>query len=503
MRIVPGSKGLSSEALRLSNSIPASYTIYKDGSNYYAEANSPGLSDLPIDTDAAVVINAAMAGVNSTYGGKVALKTGEFDLTSYLQVNNTRVTLQGEGMGKTILKYTGSYTDCVVRVPTTFLKNIEVRDLTIDASNLAIQGLWYEKEVENFLIDNVEIKNVYGKTGAPEVSDYIAGLAIVGLGGGRINNCWIHDLSVVGGFAPNGAGIWITGNQNITDIEQVVMSGNRIENLVGDSGGTSFRGILLDTWTLGFTVQGGFIRNITTDGSTGISAVSAAGGTKVQRHIISGVTIEDCYRGMYITSDTQAKDIAVADCIINRSQEAGLFLEGTHINVTGCIIKNSGLLGTLDDKWRSGIFFPGATTNYNNISHNQIYDDQGAATQKYGIYSDGADYNMITNNIFTGNVIAAINAVGANDTVDLNDGFVTEAWGSGTILNGTTSETITHGMDVTPFARHIQIIGMEDPTNSVGTIWINNAGGVTFDVTVENDPGASNWDFGWHARRIR
>lgn len=37
MRVAPGSKGKSSEALRLSNSTRPCYTIVNDGGTYYAE----------------------------------------------------------------------------------------------------------------------------------------------------------------------------------------------------------------------------------------------------------------------------------------------------------------------------------------------------------------------------------------------------------------------------------------------------------------------------------
>lgn len=77
--------------------------------------------------------------------------------------------------------------------------------------------------------------------------------------------------------------------------------------------------------------------------------------------------------------------------------------------------------------------------------------------------------------------------------------IVTEASGSSSIPNSATSVDVTHGLGITPNAEHITIIGKENPTNTVGTIWVDTIGATTFKVNVENDPGASNWDFAWKA----
>lgn len=69
--------------------------------------------------------------------------------------------------------------------------------------------------------------------------------------------------------------------------------------------------------------------------------------------------------------------------------------------------------------------------------------------------------------------------------------------GSDSIANGTTSKVVAHGLVVTPSAEHFTITGKENPTNSVGTVWVDTIGAANFTVNVENNPGASGWDFGW------
>jgi hypothetical protein len=78
-----------------------------------------------------------------------------------------------------------------------------------------------------------------------------------------------------------------------------------------------------------------------------------------------------------------------------------------------------------------------------------------------------------------------------------NDNYVTENHGTSSILNGTTSIAIAHGLAVTPLAQDINVVGLENPTNDVGTVWVDTIGAANFTVNCEADPGASNWDIGW------
>lgn len=80
-----------------------------------------------------------------------------------------------------------------------------------------------------------------------------------------------------------------------------------------------------------------------------------------------------------------------------------------------------------------------------------------------------------------------------------NQGHVTENSGTGTISNGATSATITHGLSATPTLDDIAITLGENPTNTPGAIWVDTLTSTQFNVNCENDPGASNLDFGWKA----
>lgn len=110
-----------------------------------------------------------------------------------------------------------------------------------------------------------------------------------------------------------------------------------------------------------------------------------------------------------------------------------------------------------------------------------------------------ADY-IITDNILSDNTTSMLDSGGAvTKTISRNIGYVTENSGSSLITSAATTVVVTHGLAVTPAAENITIIGKENPTNSVGTVWVDTITSTQFTVNVENDPGASNWDFGWRA----
>ena len=106
-----------------------------------------------------------------------------------------------------------------------------------------------------------------------------------------------------------------------------------------------------------------------------------------------------------------------------------------------------------------------------------------------------------TSSIFSNNYINAATEVsdgGTTSRFSRNIGYKTENSGTGSVTSGGTTDVITHGLDVTPTIDQITITASEDPTNTPGVIFVNTIGATQFTVNCENDPGASNMDFGWH-----
>ena len=81
---------------------------------------------------------------------------------------------------------------------------------------------------------------------------------------------------------------------------------------------------------------------------------------------------------------------------------------------------------------------------------------------------------------------------------DLYDGqIVTANSGTGTITAAVTTDVITHGLSLTPDIDKIRVVYTENPTNDVGTTYIDTVTATQFTVNVENVPGASALDFAW------
>lgn len=194
---------------------------------------------------------------------------------------------------------------------------------------------------------------------------------------------------------------------------------------------------------------------------------------------------------------------------------AGVNYKTFGAKVIGCnIMDNNGrgiLLNNVD-----GVNIIGCRIIQNNISDNAAYQGvqlvdadynliEGtifSGNKRYDISIDAdSETNRITNNLFTPSDAdrdaVFSGTIDATNRIHNNFGYVTENSGSDSIANGTTSKVVAHGLAVTPSAEDFTIIGKENPTNDVGTIWVDTIGATNFTVNVENDPGASNWDFGW------
>jgi len=119
---------------------------------------------------------------------------------------------------------------------------------------------------------------------------------------------------------------------------------------------------------------------------------------------------------------------------------------------------------------------------------------------RYGILAD-ADCdlpNYIGTNVILNASVSPISDLGGA-LVYVGKTTGTYNSGTGSIANAATSAVITHGLTGTPSLQKIHITLGEDPSNSPGAIWVDTITSTQFTVHCENDPGASNLDFGWEA----
>lgn len=115
------------------------------------------------------------------------------------------------------------------------------------------------------------------------------------------------------------------------------------------------------------------------------------------------------------------------------------------------------------------------------------------------------DHYRVRDNDLRGGVTGAMRdqGTGSDKTIRDNAGYRTANRGTSSVLSTTTTITVSHGLAVTPTAQDIAITPTNSPTNDPGNWWVSAPTSTTFNVNVRNDPGASNFNFGWSARCLQ
>ena len=143
---------------------------------------------------------------------------------------------------------------------------------------------------------------------------------------------------------------------------------------------------------------------------------------------------------------------------------------------------------------------------FNIIANNVFETSANAARLRSHIREEqigNSGSNIIEGNTFStvtfAPTVAAVESAGIASIVRNNIGWTTEATGTATIANGTTSIAVNHGLDTTPAIANIALT----PTNSLGTAtkyWVSAVGATQFTITVNADPGATTATFAWSAK---
>jgi hypothetical protein len=153
-----------------------------------------------------------------------------------------------------------------------------------------------------------------------------------------------------------------------------------------------------------------------------------------------------------------------------------------------------------------GIFNTGQEAATSAIYVNRAYGIAISGVSISGSVSNQAievtsnSYDVHVSGCWTDDTTPIVDGGATRLKVDAFYPFVGENKGTSSILNGATSIAVAHGLSVTPTVDDFTITLAEDPTNTPGAIWVDNIGAANFTVNCENDPGASNLDFGWRAR---
>ena len=290
--------------------------------------------------------------------------------------------------------------------------------------------------------------DVYGGTTAENctVNDTPSGMAAVRLYGepDAIEGCTIRDA---------GVGINVRGNPAvIRDTDIIDPLGNGIENVSG-----------------GLTLNSVTVRNA---GGTGIIGTAGGDGTRLLNVTVEGST------GDNIRFESSSNPIENWEFSGVRSVDSGK---------------------------RGILLIDGGNPIMNvKIRDSQAYDTRasGSKTQTYGVYIDastgsGTDVTIKDTNL-EGNATGPYTETGSPSvTFQDNDGFVTEAKGTAIVSTGTTSTTVSHGLDRAPAKEDILLT----PTSNLGsaTWWkTETIGASTFDIVVDADP-TTDVEFVWVA----
>ena len=146
----------------------------------------------------------------------------------------------------------------------------------------------------------------------------------------------------------------------------------------------------------------------------------------------------------------------------------------------------------------------GANCSQFHIKDNTIGPCAGFAGNGTGIVlGTGVDGYTISGNKLGGNTSGAISgtpgSTGATVRLKDNDGFATQAKGTGSVGSATTSVTITHGLAMTPLASDIVLTA-----NSATPVFLDPASitSTQFTVHTASAPGGSGAPFAWQVRSL-
>jgi len=193
-----------------------------------------------------------------------------------------------------------------------------------------------------------------------------------------------------------------------------------------------------------------------------------------------------------ILCESGSNDCVINGVVVEKNSTSGIAISGSdRCIVVGNLARES---SSFADNVNSGVSLFDSDEC---LVASNICFETAANGQKFGVDESGtSNNNQIVNNQCLNNESGGVSFVGAATMVRHNSGFVTENSGIATILDSTTSITVTHGLDVTPTLADISIIMGENPTNAIDAFWVDTITSTQFNIN-SNDPGVSNLDVAW------
>ena len=481
---------------RLIESIPASYTIWKDGTTYRAESLLSSCVDYD-SLDASTVIQDAIDALSGG-GGVVFIKEGTYPINTAINGNNAGIELVGAGRNNTIIQINCDY-------PLKLSAGAIFRNLQFTSPTTYYKS-WFRQKTSTALIEDVVVENCLftGKGGSRIFDLNWNADAAYGRKWVFKNNIFKDliikdptknpgDDQLAYGLYINAKDVLIEGNlfDNVQTRTGIIVNYNSSNVNIVNNMCRNFNAISSDSQPI-FLYENN-LKNINVEGNTFfwdtnpsyrvdcsvlVTCIYGTGDLNINiigNTMTSDVTFDQMWHGIYLhgTIDYVPRKLVImgnsiyglygkgitsgygcADSIISNNNIKNVGSEGILLDdgggtlcarniIANNIIRNPNRRNLdLTTTEGAGLHISG---HYNLISGNSITDE--TPYQRYAIYSPGT-YNRIIDNVVSGAVTGLIITGDPNTIIKRNFGYVTESKGSGT-GNG-AEQTIAHGLAQIP-----------------------------------------------------
>lgn len=399
-----------------------------------------------------VQINAAIAALPAS-GGRVILSEGTFTVAAPVISDVNSVTIEGMGWRATTIQVaTGVDPTAIIicgntqNVQENVIRNLRVYGRTDVEVHAAGDGIIFRSN--NGLIEHVQILRMAHDS------------VVVNAYSGQIWEVYLHN--VISELPQNDGFVFGANCYDYECVRCIAYGGSQEAPAFGQRGFMVGGRIGKFIGCHAYFCQNAGLRT-DTDGTERIQVI--------------GGDYETCYYGVWFNEQSSGQIIGVK-CSANTGGSDIIAHTSSGVLVMGCECRST---------QAQNIYFYNSD---NCLAIGNVCENATTASIKVDTGSQ--------NCLIQGNVVdSAISTDDISNRIRDNIGWITENSGTGSIASGTTADVIAHGLSVTPTVDDISITLAENPTNTPGAIWVDTIGAANFTVNCENDPGASNLDFGW------
>lgn len=408
-----------------------------------------------------VEINAALAAISGTAGGRVVLSEGTFSCTAPVLVQLDSTVLEGSGLAY----WNGASQGIGTRIEA--------------ASGVTSQLMLVQRALDDRPVYGVVLRNFVldGRSLAGPVNGLVYRSHR-----GVVDN--VHAVKFSGsGIVSRGYSGWAAYDSQFTNCKSAY---NTADGFLFDTRGE-------DQQIIGC-----------------VSMINGGNGFNVQtasQQFVACHAYDNDGKGFSLT--TSGSRNKFLGCKIE-GNNGGIYIEGpiSHVIISGCGFKDNSRTTT---NTTDHINIGGSSGSNLDVITGCNFVSTVTNKARYGInlVNSNATATLIVGNSFASGAFgtAAVNNSGGTSAgyralIRDNWGVVTENSGTTTITTGNTSVSVTHGLAFTPRAHEISVVPTNSPTNDPGWFYITSVGATTFTINVRTNPGASGASFAWSARLL-